>query len=74
MTGPSIRHIQKIVTVLSFLLCVISASNAYALPEYAIQTAQSSSGQLSSPSKRSEMACWSCLASQARRLNQEARE
>ena len=43
MTGHGIAHIQKRVTRLFFLLCVIGAGNAYALPEYAVQTRQSCS-------------------------------
>ena len=43
MTGRSIGHFQKIATGLLFLLSVMGARNAYALPEYAVQTAQSCS-------------------------------
>jgi hypothetical protein len=41
MTRRAIGHIQKAVMGFFSLLCVIDARNAYALPEYAVQTGQS---------------------------------
>ncbi len=43
MTGRGVRYIQKTAIGVFLLLCVMGPRNAYALPEYAVQTAQSCS-------------------------------